>query len=66
MLALRCIEENVANYRETESPIVENILARDNSEKLDVFETACKAFATPTEVIASGAGSDFSLGSEPC
>ena len=50
MLALRCIEENVAKYRETKTPTAESIYAIDYSRRLELFETACKVFAIPMEV----------------
>ena len=50
MLALRWIEENVTKYREVTTPTAESIYAIDYSRRLELFETACKLFAIPTEV----------------
>ena len=50
MLALRWIEENVMKYRESKTPTAEQIYAIDYSRRLELFETACKVFAIPTEV----------------
>ena len=50
MLALRWIEENVARYRESKTPMAESIYAIDYSRRLELFETACKVFAIPMEV----------------
>ena len=50
MLALRWIEENITKYREATKPTAESIYAIDYSRRLELFETACKVFAIPTEV----------------
>ena len=50
MLALRWIEENITKYREATTPTAESIYAIDYSRRLELFETACKVFAIPTEV----------------
>ena len=50
MLVLRWIEENVTNYRESETPAAESIYAINYSKRLELFETACKVFAIPMEV----------------
>ena len=50
MLALRWIEENGIKYRKSKAPTVEAILAIDYSVRFELFETACKVFATPIEV----------------
>ena len=50
MLALRWIEENITKYREAGTPTAESIYAIDYSRRLELFETACKVFAIPTEV----------------
>ena len=50
MLALRWIEENITKYREATTPTAESIYAIDYSRRLELFETACKLFAIPTEV----------------
>ena len=50
MLALRWIEENITKYREVKTPTAESIYAIDYSRRLELFETACKVFAIPTEV----------------
>ena len=50
MLALRWIEENITKYREATTPTAESIYAIDYSRILELFETACKVFAIPTEV----------------
>ena len=50
MLALRWIEENVTKYRESKAPTAESIHAIDYSRRLELFETACKAFAISMEV----------------
>ena len=50
MLALRWMEENIANYRESKTPTAESIHAIDYSRRLELFETACKVFAIPMEV----------------
>ena len=50
MLALRWIEENITKYREVKTPTAESIYAIDYSRTLELFETACKVFAIPTEV----------------
>ena len=50
MLALRWIEENVANYRESRAPTVDSIHAIYYSRRLEFFETACKVFAVPKEM----------------
>ena len=50
MLALRWIEENITKYREAWTPTAESIYAIDYSRRLELFETACKVFAIPTEV----------------
>ena len=50
MLALRWIEENITKYREATTPTAESIRAIDYSRRLELFETACKVFAIPTEV----------------
>ena len=50
MLALRWIEENVTKYREATTPTAESIYAIDYSRRIELFETACKVFAIPTEV----------------
>ena len=50
MLALRWVEENVTKYRESKTPTAESIYAIDYSRRLELFETACKVFAIPTEV----------------
>ena len=50
MLALRWIEENVTKHRESKTPTAESIHAIDYSRRLELFETACKAFAIPMEV----------------
>ena len=49
-LALRCMEENIAKYRESKTPTAESIHAIDYSRRLELFETACKVFAIPMEV----------------
>ena len=50
MLALRWIEENITKYREAGTPTAESVYAIDYSRRLELFETACKVFAIPTEV----------------
>ena len=50
VLALRWIEENVTKYRESKTPTAESIYAIDYSRRLELFETACKVFAIPSEV----------------
>ena len=50
MLALRWIEENIAKYRESKTPMAESIYAIDYSRRLELFETACNVFAIPMEV----------------
>ena len=50
MLALRWIEENETKNREPRAPTVESIHAIDYSQRLELFETACKVFAVPKEV----------------
>ena len=50
MLALRWIEENVTNYRESRAPTAESIHAIDYNRRLVLFETACKVFFVPMEV----------------
>ena len=50
MLALRWIEENMTKYREATTPTAESIYAIDYSRRLELFKTACKVFAIPTEV----------------
>ena len=50
MLALRWIEENDTNYRESKTPTAESIYAIDYSRRIELFETACKVFAIPMEV----------------
>ena len=50
MLALRWIEENITKYREARAPTEESIYAIDYSRRLELFETACKVFAIPTEI----------------
>ena len=47
---LRWIEENITKYREAGTPTAESIYAIDYSRRLELFETACKVFAIPTEV----------------
>ena len=37
-------------YRESKSPTVESIHAIDYSQRLELFETACKVFSIPMEV----------------
>ena len=49
MLALRWIEENVTEYRESKTPTAESIHAIDYSRRIEMFETACKAFAIPMD-----------------
>ena len=53
MLALRWIEENVTKYRESKTPTAESIYAIDYSRRLELFETACKVFAIPMEIVIS-------------
>ena len=48
-MALRWIEENVTESRESKTPTAESIHAHDYSRRLELFETACKVFAIPME-----------------
>ena len=59
MLALRSIEDNVMNYRESKAPTVEAIHAIHYSRRLEVYETASKVFAVPMEMKRARSRIDF-------
>ena len=64
MLALRWIEENVTKYRESRAPTAESIHAIDYNRRLELFETACKVFTIPMEVMLVWSCFDSSHGFE--